>query len=269
MENILSKIPPFEPGTVWLLGAGPGDLGLLTLYAIEGLRQADVLVYDALVSREILELTGPNCVLEYAGKRGGKPSAAQQDISERLVTLAMEGKKVLRLKGGDPYIFGRGAEEVLTLKANHVPFRVIPGISAGVGGLAYAGIPLTYRAVNSAATFVTGHDANGEIPSVNWEHISKGSPVIVIYMGMKHIDEITKKLMHFGRPADEPVAIIANATLSNQQVLITTLSTAATDVTNSTLKPPALIVVGKVVDLHDQLGWFASNSTATLGGHSG
>ncbi len=269
MENILSKIPPFEPGSVWLLGAGPGDLGLLTLYAVEGLRQADVLVYDALVSREILDLTGPNCVLEYAGKRGGKPSAAQQDISDRLVTLAREGKKVLRLKGGDPYIFGRGAEEVLTLKANDIPFRVIPGISSGVGGLAYAGIPLTHRSTNSAATFVTGHDANGDVPNVQWEHIAKGSPVIVIYMGMKHIRTIAEKLISFGRSENEPVAIIANATLANQQVLTTTLATAADDVAKSSIKPPALIVVGQVVDLHDQLDWFTSNATATVGGHSG
>jgi len=269
MENILSKIPPFEPGTVWLLGAGPGDLGLLTLYAVEGLRQADVLVYDALVSREILDLTGPNCVLEYAGKRGGKPSAAQQDISERLVVLALEGKKVLRLKGGDPYIFGRGAEEVLTLKANNVPFRVIPGISSGVGGLAYAGIPLTHRATNSAATFVTGHDANGDVPNVKWEHIAKGSPVIVIYMGMKHIQTITEKLIGYGRSPDEPVAVIANATLANQQVLTTTLARATEDVAKSSIKPPALIVVGQVVDLRDQLDWFTSTATATQGGHSG
>lgn len=262
MDRILNKIPRFEAGTVWLLGAGPGDLGLLTLYAIEGLRQADVLVYDALVSKEILDLTSEGCVLEYAGKRGGKPSAKQTDISDRLVTLAKEGKKVLRLKGGDPYIFGRGAEEALTLKANDVPFRVIPGVSSGVGGLAYAGIPLTHRESNSAATFLTGHDANGEVPSVNWEHIAKGSPVIVIYMGMKHIRTITEKLISFGRDKDEPVAIIANATLSNQQVLTTNLANAGDDVAKSGIMPPALIVVGRVVDLHDRLDWFTQSAEA-------
>ncbi|MEH6402142.1 MAG: uroporphyrinogen-III C-methyltransferase [Sneathiella sp.] len=261
----MNKISPFEPGSVWLLGAGPGDLGLLTLYAIEGLRQADVLVYDALVSQEILDLTSPTCVLEYAGKRGGKPSAKQNDISDRLVTLAKEGKKVLRLKGGDPYIFGRGGEEALTLKANNIPFRVIPGISSGVGGLAYAGIPLTHRTKNSAATFLTGHDANGDVPSVKWEHIAKGSPVIVVYMGMKHIRTITEKLIGFGRRSDEPVAVIANATLSNQQVLITTLKTAGDDVDASGIKPPALIVIGDVVDLHDQLDWFTSQAKSSNG----
>ena len=256
MENILSKIPPFEPGSVWLVGAGPGDPGLLTLYAVEGLRQADVLVYDALVSKEILSLTGPECILEYAGKRGGKPSAKQKDITERLVALAREGKKVLRLKGGDPYIFGRGGEEALRLNEENIPFRVIPGISSGVGGLAYSGIPLTHRTKNSAATFVTGHDASGEVPSVNWEHIAKGSPVIVIYMGMKHIKAITEKLIGYGRPADEPVAIVNNATLQNQRVLTTTLATAAEDVQTNNFEPPALIVVGGVVDLHNELGWF-------------
>ncbi len=257
MEKILRQIPEFEPGSVWLLGAGPGDPGLLTLYAIEGLRQADVLVYDALVSQEILDLTNPDCVLEYAGKRGGKPSAKQNDISERLVVLAQEGKRVLRLKGGDPYIFGRGGEEALKLVENNIPFRVIPGVSSGVGGLAYAGIPLTHRTTNSAATFVTGHDANGDVPSVNWEHIAKGSPVIVIYMGVKHIAEITSMLIKYGRSKDEPVAIIANATLPSQEMVTTTLGTAVEDLAASGLQPPALIVVGQVVDLHDKLGWFA------------
>ncbi|WP_169570216.1 uroporphyrinogen-III C-methyltransferase [Sneathiella limimaris] len=262
MDHILKKIPAFDPGTVWLLGAGPGDPGLLTLYAVEGLRQADVLVYDALVSDAILSLTNPDCELIYAGKRGGKPSAKQQDISDRLVQLAQEGKRVLRLKGGDPYIFGRGGEEALTLNANNIPFRVIPGISSGVGGLAYAGIPLTHRTTNSAATFVTGHDANGAVPSVNWEHIAKGSPVIVIYMGVKHIAEITSKLMNYGRSPDEPVAIIANATLPDQQMVTTTLATAVTDLANSGLEPPALIVVGHVVDLHNQLGWYLKTANS-------
>ncbi len=257
MEHILRQIPEFEPGSVWLLGAGPGDPGLLTLYAIEGLRQADVLVYDALVSEEILSLTNPECVLEYAGKRGGKPSAKQTDISERLVTLAKEGKRVLRLKGGDPYIFGRGGEEALKLVEHDIPFRVIPAVSSGVGGLAYAGIPLTHRTTNSAATFVTGHDANGEVPSVNWEHIAKGSPVIVIYMGVKHIAQITGMLIEYGRDPKEPVAIIANATLPGQKMVTTTLQDAVADLAKSDLQPPALIVVGQVVNLHEKLGWFA------------
>jgi|TARA_R100000005_G_scaffold95964_1_gene79799 uroporphyrin-III C-methyltransferase len=262
MEEILNKIPAFEPGSVWLVGAGPGDAGLLTLYAVAALRQADVLVYDALVDQEILSLTGPDTILEYAGKRGGKPSAKQKDITERLIALAREGKKVLRLKGGDPYIFGRGGEEALTLAAHGIPFRVIPGISSGVGGLAYAGIPLTHRETNSAVTFLTGHDASGEVPSVKWEHIAKGSPVIVIYMGMKHIATIAERLIEYGRSKDEPVAVIFRATLKDQAVVTSTLEQVAGDVEKSGLKPPALIVVGETVALSPELDWF----TPTLPG---
>tara|TARA_R110001599_G_scaffold38506_3_gene117948 strand:+ start:683 stop:1483 length:801 start_codon:yes stop_codon:yes gene_type:complete len=256
MENILNKMPPFEAGSVWLVGAGPGDAGLLTLYAYEALRQADVLVYDALVGQDILELTGPDTILEYAGKRGGKPSPKQNDITERLIALAREGKKVLRLKGGDPYIFGRGGEEALTLAAHNVPFRVIPGISSGVGGLAYAGIPLTHRETNSAVTFLTGHDASGKIPNVNWDHIAKGSPVIVVYMGVKHIRSISERLIRYGRNKSESVAIIFKATTEDQKVVITTLETAADDLDKSKLKPPALIVIGDVVKLRPELDWY-------------
>ncbi|MZR31316.1 uroporphyrinogen-III C-methyltransferase [Sneathiella litorea] len=257
MDEILSKLPAFEPGSVWLVGAGPGDAGLLTLYGYEALRQADVLVYDALVGQDILSLTGPDTILEYAGKRGGKPSPKQTDITERLITLAREGKRVLRLKGGDPYIFGRGGEEALMLAAHNIPFRVIPGISSGVGGLAYAGIPLTHRETNSAVTFLTGHDASGEVPNVNWEHIAKGSPVIVIYMGLKHIATITERLVSFGRPKEEPVAVIFRATTENQRVVVSTLEKAAEDVEASGLKPPALIVVGDVVKLRPDLDWYS------------
>ncbi|MCF8466360.1 MAG: uroporphyrinogen-III C-methyltransferase [Sneathiella sp.] len=252
----MSKMPAFEAGSVWLVGAGPGDAGLLTLYAYEALRQADVLVYDALVGQDILELTGLDTILEYAGKRGGKPSPKQKDITERLISLAREGKKVLRLKGGDPYIFGRGGEEALMLAANNVPFRVIPGISSGVGGLAYAGIPLTHREINSAITFLTGHDASGEVPNVKWEHIAKGSPVVVIYMGLKHIKLITERLIEFGRPKEEPVAVIFRATLEDQEVIVSTLENAASDVEKSGLKPPALIVIGETVGLRPELDWF-------------
>lgn len=257
MDRILKNIPAFEPGSVWLVGAGPGDAGLLTLYAYEALRQADVLVYDALVGKDILRLTGPNTLLEYAGKRGGKPSAKQQDITERLITLAKEGKRVLRLKGGDPYIFGRGGEEALTLAAHNIPFRVIPGISSGVGGLAYAGIPLTHRDTNSAVTFLTGHDATGEVPNVDWEHIAKGSPVIVLYMALKHIQIICDRLIEFGRSPEDSVAVIFKATTEEQKVVVTDLKNAARDVTASGLKPPALIVIGEVVKLRPQLDWFS------------
>ncbi|MEC8837624.1 MAG: uroporphyrinogen-III C-methyltransferase, partial [Pseudomonadota bacterium] len=152
-----------------MAGAGPGDPGLLTLHALNGLRQADVVVYDALVDPEVLAQARSGAELEFAGKRGGRPSPKQPDISRRLVGYARDGRRVLRLKGGDPFVFGRGGEEGLALVEAGVPFRIIPGISAGLGGLAYAGIPLTHRTVNSVVTFVTGHDTTGAVPeTVDW-----------------------------------------------------------------------------------------------------
>lgn len=228
--------PELKPGWVWLCGAGPGDPGLLTLHAVNALRQADVVVYDALVQESILEWA-PKAEHIYAGKRGGKPSAKQRDISLHLVELAREGKRVLRLKGGDPFVFGRGGEEAQTLIQHDIPVRIIPGISAGIGGLAYAGIPVTHRDVNQSVTFVTGHDQSGNTPqSLDWEAISRGSQVLVIYMGMKHLDQIVTSLLEAGRPASEPVGIVTNATTEHQQVLETTLGTAVADVAASGLE---------------------------------
>jgi uroporphyrin-III C-methyltransferase len=202
----------FQPGWVWLCGAGPGDPGLLTLHAANALRQADVVVYDALVQERILDWA-PKAEHIFAGKRGGKPSPKQRDISLRLIDLARAGKRVLRLKGGDPFVFGRGGEEAQTLAQHQIPFRIIPGISAGIGGLAYAGIPVTHRDVNQSVTFITGHDRSGNTPSaLNWEAISTGSQVLVIYMGMKHIAQIRDHLLAAGRPGDEPVAVVTTAT---------------------------------------------------------
>ena len=249
--------PEMQPGWVWLCGAGPGDPGLLTLHAANALRQADVVIYDALVDGDILNWA-PQAQHIYAGKRGGKPSAKQRDISLRLVELAREGKRVLRLKGGDPFVFGRGGEEAQTLVQHGVPIRIIPGISAGIGGLAYAGIPVTHRDVNQSVTFVTGHDQSGNTPSaLDWQSISKGSQVIVIYMGMKHIAQIAAKLMAAGRSADEPVGIVTMATTGAQDVLETTLSDAADDIAAAGLTPPAIICVGRSVLMRQALDWQA------------
>jgi uroporphyrin-III C-methyltransferase len=259
MERILAQLPDLEPGWVWLTGAGPGEAGLLTLLAVKGLSQADVVVYDALVDRTILDLAKPGAKLEYAGKRGGKPSAKQPDISLRLVQLAREGKRVLRLKGGDPFVFGRGGEEAMSLVEASVPFRIVPGISAGIGGLAYAGIPVTHRDCNSAVAFVTGHDATGAVPdSVDWASLAKGAPVIVIYMALKHIALIADRLLGAGRPADEPVAVVSKATTSEQRVLETTLAACADDVAKSGIEPPAMVVVGRVVRLRAALDWLGA-----------
>jgi uroporphyrin-III C-methyltransferase len=249
--------PEFTPGSVWLAGAGPGDPGLLTLLACHGIQTADVIVHDALVNDAILDLAPEATVLEFAGKRGGRPSTDQADISRRLVELAKEGKRVLRLKGGDPFVFGRGPQECETLIGAGIPFRIIPGITSGIGGLAYAGIPLTSRDTNAAVTFITGHTAAGAIPEdIDWPSLAKGSPVMVIYMGTKHIKRISDQLLAAGRPGDEPVALISKATTANQKVLITTLAQCSDALGKSDLRPPMLIVVGPVVPYRDRLDWF-------------
>ena len=256
METLPFQLPEFEPGWVWLTGAGPGDPGLLTLHAWHALRHADVVVYDALVGRDVLAMARAGAVLEFAGKRGGKPSPIQADISDRLVRLARAGKRVLRLKGGDPFVFGRGGEEALTLVEADIPFRVTPGISAGVGALAYAGIPLTHRDTNSAVTFLTGHNVLGAVPDqLDWPSLAKGSPVLVVFMAMKHLGEIARRLIAAGRAPGEPVALISKATTPEQVVLETTLGAAAADAAEHRMEPPAMVVIGEVVRLRDALDW--------------
>lgn len=260
-----SDLPAFEPGWVWLVGTGPGDPGLLTVHAVNAINHADVIIFDALVNPGILELAPSGCVVEYAGKRGGKPSAKQRDITYRLIELARKHKRVLRLKGGDPFIFGRGGEEALALVDANIPFRIVPGISAGVGALAYAGIPLTHRDTNQTVTFLTGHDAQGAVPStVNWEAIAKGSPVIVMYMALKHHEAIVSKLIRGGRHPDEPVAIIRNATLPNQDVVEATLASLPSVVAERNIQPPAIIVIGAVVHFRAALDWIGRMEGRTL-----
>jgi len=265
MDQAFRDLPALEPGWVWLTGAGPGEPGLLSLLALHGLRQADIVVYDALVDSRILDLARPGAVLEFAGKRGGKPSARQRDISLRLVELAREGKRVLRLKGGDPFVFGRGGEEAMALVAAGIPFRIVPGISAGIGGLAYAGIPVTHRDINSAVAFVTGHDSGGLVPdSIDWEALARGAPVLVIYMALKHIEPITRRLLAAGRQAGEPVAIVSKASTAGQRVIETTLGKAAEAAAESGIEPPAMVVLGEVVRLRAALDWLGALSGRKL-----
>ena len=250
--------PDLEPGWVWLVGAGPGDPGLLSLLALHALRQADVIVYDALVDRRVLALARAGAELDYAGKRGGRPSPQQPDISLRLIKLARAGKRVLRLKGGDPFVFGRGGEEALALAAAGIPFRIVPGITAGIGGLAYAGIPTTHRDTNSAVAFVTGHASDGEVPDgLDWEALAR-IPVLVLYMALKHLDAIAGRLMAAGKPGDEPVAIVTRAATPEQRVVETTLARAAEDAVAQGLEPPAVIAVGPVVRLRAGLDWIGA-----------
>ena len=264
MNDIPLPSVEFAPGSVWLAGAGPGDAGLLTLHALHGLRTADVIVYDALVSDAVLALAPAETPREYAGKRGGKPSPKQADISLRLLQLARQGKRVLRLKGGDPFVFGRGGEEALALVRAGIPFRIVPGVTAGIGGLAYAGIPLTHRDTNHAVTMITGHDATGEVTGIDWRAIAKGAPVLVIYMAIKHLGRIAAELIEGGRAPDQPVALVSNASTPEQRVLETTLSTCAADVAASGLTPPAIVVVGEVVRLRGGLDWLGAGEGRVL-----
>ncbi len=257
VNALFEGLPKLEPGAVWLVGAGPGDPGLLTLHALNGLAQADVVVHDALVDPGCLALARPGADIVHAGKRGGRPSPKQPDISARLVREAKSGKRVVRLKGGDPFLFGRGGEEALALVRAGVPFRIVPGITAGIGGLAYAGIPATDRNGNSVVAFITGHDATGVVPGgIDWAALAKGAPVIVLYMAIKTLPEISARLMAAGRLANEPVALVSNAATSRQSVIETTLSEAAE--AGRAAEAPAVIVIGDVVRLRAGLDWLGA-----------
>jgi uroporphyrin-III C-methyltransferase len=249
-------LPEFAAGSVWLVGAGPGDPGLLSVLALHALERADAVVYDALVDPRILALARAGAEHEDAGKRGGRPSPRQPDISARLIALARTGKRVLRLKGGDPMVFGRGGEEALALAEAGIPFRVVPGITAGIGGLAYAGIPLTHRGVNSAVTLVTGHDGGDAPDTRDWAAIAHGAPVLVLYMALRHIGAIVARLIAAGRDPAEPVAIVSKATTAAQRVLTTTLGDAAAAAEAARIEPPAVVVIGPVVGLGPALDWF-------------
>jgi uroporphyrin-III C-methyltransferase len=240
MTLAFPDLPVFEPGTVWLVGAGPGDPGLLTLLALHGLATADVIVYDALVDKRILALANPKACPIHAGKRGGRPSPSQDDISRTLIEEARKNLRVLRLKGGDPFVFGRGGEEARALTDAGICFRLVPGITAGIGGLAYAGIPATHRDINSAVAFVTGHAVGGNVPDdVDWESLGRGAPVLVIYMALRNMEAIATRRIGSGRPPAEPVAIISRATTPEQIVIETTLAKAAGEAAAAATNRPA------------------------------
>jgi uroporphyrin-III C-methyltransferase len=257
IDSARLELPDFSPGHVWLVGAGPGDPGLLSALALHALDRADAVVYDALVDQRILRLAQPGATLDYAGKRGGRPSPRQPDITTRIIRLARDGKRVLRLKGGDPCVFGRGAEEALALVGAKIPFRIVPGITAGIGGLTYAGIPLTHRDTNSAVTFLTGHSSAGVVPDgLDWGAIARGAPVLVLYMALRHLSTIVARLIAAGRQANEPVAIISNASTTRQQVVVSTLAQVAD--ASTAAETPAIFVVGQVVRLRAGLDWLGA-----------
>jgi uroporphyrin-III C-methyltransferase len=254
-------IPVFAPGHVWLAGAGPGDPGLLTLDALAGLAQADVVVHDALVDRRILALAGGQARLEFAGKRGGKPSALQADISERLIALARTGNRVLRLKGGDPFVFGRGGEEALTLARAGVPFRVIPGVTSGLAALAAAGIPATLRGVNRAVVFAAGHGADEDF---DWAPLARTGQPIVLYMVMHNLERIVAAIIEAGLAGDTPAAVIASATTPKERVLVSSLAQLAATAREQKFEPPAIVVIGDIVTVRKDLTRADSSATKDL-----
>jgi uroporphyrin-III C-methyltransferase len=245
--------PDFAPGSVWLVGAGPGDPGLLTLHAAHALACADVVLHDALVSPDILALAGTHR-LEPVGKRAGGARTHQLRINQRLVDLARQELRVLRLKGGDPLVFGRGGEEAMALAASDIPFRIVPGISAGIGGTASAGIPLTYRGLAHSVAFATGHDARGGIPDgLDLAALARGADVLVFYMALRQAAPLAAALIAAGRRPEEAVAFVAGATTKAQRVTAATLATAGAVAAELPKSMPSLIVIGPVLALRDVL----------------
>jgi len=247
------RLPRFRSGEVWLAGAGPGDPGLLTLHAVNALSQADIILYDALVHDAVLRLARPEVTLEFAGKRGGRPSPNQRDITERLIELARQGHRVLRLKGGDPFVFGRGGEEAMGLVTAGIPFRVIPGVTAGLAGLAYANIPATTRDTNHGVILVTGQYAAGNEQGLEWGALARTRMPIILYMGMSRLSDITGALLANGAAADLPVAVIQDATTPKQRVLVSTLARVAEEAATEGYGSPAIIAIGEMVRLRAAL----------------
>jgi len=247
-------------GKVWLVGAGPGDVELLTVKAYRILKQADVVLFDALVSQDIQDLIPRDAEKIAVGKRAGKHSASQDEINQLLVTKAYTRKNVVRLKGGDPFIFGRGGEELQTLVEAGVAFEVVPGITAASGTSAYAGIPLTHRDHAQGVTFITGHCQLASRP-MDWQGYANPNNTLVVYMGILNADVISKGLINAGRGADTPVAIVSKATTQDQQRFIGTLGELGQLAADPALEMPALMIIGEVVSLADSLNWFQPQST--------
>jgi uroporphyrin-III C-methyltransferase len=241
-------------GEVWLVGAGPGDPGLLTLRATEALRRADLVLHDALPGRAVLRLTRPGAKLEAVGKRKGAAPMPQAAINKRLVEAARAGLRVVRLKGGDPFIFGRGGEEALALSAAGIPWKVVPGVSAGAAAPAAAGVPLTHRGLASAVTFLTGHDESGSLPeSLDWTALARTGGTLCGFMALSRLDAIALRLLAGGMAAETPVAIVAQASTPQQVTLHSTLGACTLEARRAALPTPALVVIGAVVGLAAQL----------------
>lgn len=252
LESMLDGGPVFEPGSVWLVGAGPGDPGYLTVNAIRALQQADTILHDALIDDRILELAQPEALRIFSGKRAGVHSIDQTALCARMVELARSGQRVLRLKGGDPMVFGRGGEEMLRLAEVGIPFRIIPGVTAGLAAMAVATIPATLRDVNHAVVFATGHAAE-DTDGTDWAALAALRQPLVLYMALRRLDGIAVELIAGGLPPETPLAVISSATRADEDLLISTLGTVAEDRRRHAIEPPAIVVVGEIVKTRERL----------------
>lgn len=241
-------------GEVYLVGAGPGDPDLLTFRALRLMQQAEVVLYDHLVAEDVLNLVRKEAERIYVGKEKSKHTLPQEQIGQMMIAFAREGKRVLRLKGGDPFIFGRGGEEIATLSDEGIPFQIVPGITAASGCACYAGIPLTHRDYAQSCVFVTGHLKDGSM-NLDWEMLARPRQTIVVYMGLQGVEILCRELVRHGLSAVTPVAVVEQGTTPNQRVLISTLDVLPAKVAESSLQPPSLIIIGDCVQLHRKLAW--------------
>ncbi|WP_163836453.1 siroheme synthase CysG [Spartinivicinus ruber] len=259
LESALAEATPTKLGEVYLVGGGPGDPDLLTFRALRLMQQADVVLYDRLVSPEVLELVRRDADRLYVGKARSNHALPQAEINQRLIDLALEGKRVLRLKGGDPFIFGRGGEEIDRLAEAGIPFQVVPGITAASGCASYAGIPLTHRDYAQSVRFITGHMKEGHL-ELPWQQFTNPAETLVFYMGLMGLGTICQQLQHHGRSPDTPIALVQQGTTQKQRVYTGTLATIEAVIKDQEVKPPTLIIVGEVVSLQSKLAWFSAET---------
>jgi uroporphyrin-III C-methyltransferase len=246
-----------DSGIVYICGAGPGDPKLLTLRALELINQAEVILYDRLIGKEIISLFPESAEKIYVGRKVGDPTTHQNNTNELMLKYASMGKIVLRLKGGDPFIFGRGGEEAEILKENKIPFEIIPGITSGIGAAVYSGIPLTHRKYGSSVAFVTGHeDPEKKTPEVNWDKLFDAVDTVVIYMGTEKLEIIIEKIKNGKKSDNKAVAIVQNGTLRNQKVIIGNFNNIVTLAQQSKIMPPAIVIIGDIVKLNNKIDWY-------------
>lgn len=243
-------------GKVYIVGAGPGDAELITVKGLRCIKEADVILYDRLINNDLLSYAKPNAKLIFCGKLPNRHAMIQEQINSSLVQHAMQGKVVTRLKGGDPFVFGRGAEEAEVLAENGIPYEIVPGITSGIAAPAYAGIPVTHRDLGSSFAIVTGHMREGKEDTIQWESLAKGVDTLAIYMGVGNLPYICSQLLKFGRAASTPVALVHMGTFEEQHTVTGTLETIVQIAQESKIKNPSMIIVGEVVTLREKIKWF-------------